>query len=129
MHHAASRAFLASGRKVAIAAYSIAEVYVTLTRRGGAAVYGWQPDEAQAALDRIAILTTVIGLTPTQTLDSVRLFADAGGIGARLYDHVIGRTAALHGIKAIVTWNVRHMRSLFPMLTIATPAEHVAKVV
>ena len=56
----------------------------------------------------------MIGLTPAQTFDTVRGYAADGGIGARLYDQMIGETAVVHGIPTIVTWNIGHMRAYSP---------------
>ncbi len=53
-------------------------------------------------------------------------FARTCGIGARLYDLLIGETAIMHGISTIVTWNVSHMRGLFPTLNVATPTQFKA---
>ena len=58
-------------------------------------------------------MTILLGLTAPQTFDAIRSYSQTGGVGARLYDRLIGETAVVHGIKAIVTWNVGHMQSLF----------------
>jgi len=71
----------------------------------------------------IRSITMLVGLTPAQTYDAVRDYAAEGGIGARVYDKLIGQAAVLHGIGAIVTWNARHMRGLFPDRDVCTPAE------
>ena len=55
----------------------------------------------------------------------VQRFA-AIGLGARLYDYLIGRTGLLHGAQAIVTFNTRHMRALFPHVSVHTPGEWLA---
>ncbi len=68
-------------------------------------------------------MTSLIGLTASQTFDSIRIYAQGGGIGARLYDLLIGEAAIAHAIPRIVTWNVGHMRGLFPDLTIMTPRD------
>lgn len=51
-----------------------------------------------------------------------RAFAHEGGIGARLYDRLIGEAALTHE-QAIITWNVGNMRSLFPSLETLSPVE------
>lgn len=124
-HHEPSAEMLEGrGReRFGVAAHSFAEAYNTLTRRGDAAPYRWTADEAAAALDVIRSITVLVGLTPAQTFDAVRDYAAHGGIGARVYDKLIGQAAVQHGIAAIVTWNARHMRSLFPALDVRTPAE------
>lgn len=126
-HHAPSLALLAegSGRHFAVAAHSLAECYSTLTRRGDHAPFRFPAEEAWAALESVRAVTSLIGLTAPQTFDAIRSYALAGGIGARLYDRLIGESAAVHDIPAIVTWNSGHMRGLFPALLVATPEEYL----
>lgn len=124
-HHEASAALLNGddAERFAVADHSFAEAYNTLTRRGEFAPYRWTAQEAAVALAVIRSITMLVGLTPAQTYDAVRDYAADGGIGARVYDKLIGQTAVLHGIAAIVTWNARHMRGLFPDLKVVTPGE------
>ncbi len=68
-------------------------------------------------------MTTLISLTGSQSFDVIRRYAQGGGIGARLYDRIIGETAVVNELSAIVTWNIGHMRSLFPSLRVMTPKE------
>lgn len=107
----------------AIAAHSYAEAYNHLTRQGPRGSAQLAPGEAWMALQHVAALTVLVGLTPEQTLAAVGRYAARSGIGARLYDHLIGETALTRGIRQIVTWNVSHFRGLFPQLDIITPAE------
>ena len=127
-HHRASRALfeLSPPRNFAIAAHSFSEAYVTLTRQGGAGIFGLRADEAWAALDMLRTRANLVGLTASQSLDTVRTYAAGGGIGARLYDALIGQTAVMHAIPTIITWNTRHMKGLFPGLDVATPVDFVA---
>ena len=124
-HHAASAAIVneCDAGTFAVAAHSFAEAYATLTRN---IPFGFTADEARAGLESVRAATNLIGLTPSQTFDTVRRFAAAGGIGALLYDALIGQVAVAHGIPAIVTWNTRHMAGLFPNLIVATPARYLA---
>ena len=124
-HHEPSLALLAGegGRQFAVAAHSYAEVYSVLTRGGEKAPFRFSPEEAWAALESVRAVTTLVGLTAPQTFDAIRSYAQAGGIGARLYDRLIGEVAIAHAIPAIATWNVGHMRTLFPALQVATPRE------
>ena len=108
--------------RFAVAAHSYAEAYSTLTRRGERAPFQFTPEEAWAALESVRAVTTLVGLDPPRTLDAIRDYARGGGIGARLYDRLIGEAAVANGIPRIVTWNDRHMRSLFPHLGVTTPA-------
>ena len=106
----------------AVPAHAFAETYSTLTRRNAISPFRWRPDEAWAVLERIAARTTLVGLTPGETFDAIRAYAAVGGVGPGLYDLLIGEAAVLHGIPKIVTWNVGHMRSLFPALEVDEPA-------
>lgn len=124
-HHASSLALFADDidMQFAVAAHSYAEAYSTLTQRGKHAVFRFAPDEAWAALERVRVRTALLDLTGPQTFDSIKRYSQDGGIGARLYDRLIGEAAVVHGVPRIVTWNVRHMASLFPALTVVTPEE------
>jgi predicted nucleic acid-binding protein len=127
-HHVASLGLLTDGHdaEFAICAHSYAEAYSTLTRQGERAPFQFTPEEAWAALESVRAVTSLVGLTAPQTFDAIRGFSQAGGIGAGLYDRLIGEAAVAHAIPRIVTWNVRHMHSLFPNLTITTPRQFAA---
>ena len=122
-HHAASLALITEGDAAAyaISAHSHAETYNTLTRRGDRAPFCFSATEAWAALESLRAITKLVGLTPSQTFDVVRTFANAGRIGPRLYDALIGEAAIVHDIPCIVSWNTRHMRALFPNVDVQTP--------
>lgn len=122
-HHRPSLDLLVSDNaaQFAVTAHSYAEAYSTLTRRGERAPFKFTPEEAWAALESVRAVTALVGLTAPQTFEAIRGYAQSGGIGARLYDRLIGEAAVTHGIPQIVTWNVGHMRGLFPKLSISTP--------
>jgi len=124
-HHASSLALLTGGKRAAfaIAAHSYAEAFSTLTRRGDHGPFRFSPHEAWATLESVRAVTALVGLTPAQTFDATRSYAEKGGVGARLYDKLIGEAAVAHEIPALVTWNVGHMRSLFPSLIVTTPKD------
>ena len=125
-HHAPSFALLADQEtRFVVAAHSYAEAYVTLTRLGEHSPFRFTAEEAWAALESVAAVTDLIGLTPAQSFATIRAFSQENGVGARLYDRLIGEAAIAHDLSAIVTWNVGHMRSLFPSLDIITPLEFV----
>lgn len=128
-HHAPSLAILqtAAAEALAVAAHSYAEAFVTLTRRGERRTFHRTPDQAWAALESVAAVTRLVGLTPSQTFDAVRAYAAAGGVGARVYDHLIGQAAVIAGAPTIVTWNTGRLRSLFPALRVVTPEEYPAR--
>jgi predicted nucleic acid-binding protein len=110
-----------------VAAHSYAEAFTTLTRRGDRAPFRWPADEAWAALESIAAVTTLVGMTPPQGLDAVRSYAEIGGIGARIYDYLIGRAAIVAGASSLVTWNVGQFRDLFPDRLVETPVTYAAR--
>jgi len=124
-HHGPSSALLANAQpnRFAVAAHSYAGAYTTLTRRGERAPFQFTADEAWEALESVRALTNLVGLTDHQTFGAIRTYARGGGIGARLYDHLIGEVAVAHAIQTIVTWNVAHMGSLFPDLVVTTPVD------
>lgn len=94
-HHEHSLALLAGGSNMwfAIAAHSYAEAYSTLTRRGEHAPFRFSPAEAWAALESVRAATGLLGLTAAQTFDAIKSYSQTGGVGARLYDRLIGETA------------------------------------
>jgi len=122
-HHGPSVRILiaAENQRFGVAAHSYAEAFTTLTRRSGPSPYGWEPARAWASLESVSAVTALVGLTPTQTVWAVRAFSEHGGIGARIYDWLIGQAAIEAGIPRVVTWNISHLRPLFPQLDILTP--------
>lgn len=128
-HHASSLALFAAKPllKIAVAAHCYAEAFTTLTRRGSHAPFGWPPGEAWAALESVAAVTRLVGLTPAQSFDAVRQFSAAGHIGARVYDYLIARAAQAAGATVLVTWNTGHFRGLMEGVEIRTPAEMLAR--
>lgn len=129
LHHAPSLAVLERTDifGFCVAAHSYAEAFTTLTRRSGPAPLGRRPDEAWAALEAFAADTRLVGLTPAQTFAAIRAYAAQGGLGPRVYDHLIGAAARAADAPAIITWNVRHLRSLFPELAVETPNDFLAR--
>lgn len=124
-HHAPSLSLINTAEPLAfaVAAHSFAEAFSTLTRVGGAAPFGVPPGLAWAALESLRASTALLGLTAAETFDATRLYARTGGTGPRLYDRLIGEVAVIHGLPAIVTWNLAHMRGLFPDVRVETPLE------
>lgn len=128
-HHAPSLALLA-GRQagsLAVAAHSYAEAYAVLTRPAAAAPFRWPAEDAWAALESVASVTRLVGLTHGQMFDAVRDYASNGGMGSRLYDRLIGEAAVQNGIGCIVTWNMKHMSGLFGNLVVIDPAGYVSR--
>lgn len=127
VHHNASLALIAEEGdfRFAVSAHSYAEAYSTLTRTGSHMPFRLPPDEAWEALESVRAVTALLGLTAPQTFDAIRRYSQDAGIGPRLYDRLIGETAVVHDIAAIVTWNVGHMKNLFPALQVVTPGAFV----
>lgn len=127
-HHPPSVALLGRQDRIdfVAAGHSLAEVYNTLTREGPSAPFGYPPKTAWNAILQLRSRIAVLGLTPPQTVDAIGRYAHAGGIGPRRYDSLIGEVAVAHGISTLVTWNVIHMRGLFPALNVVTPVEFSA---
>lgn len=124
-HHGPSLALFSTEPplQLAVAAHCYAEAFTTLTRRGDHAPFRWPPNEAWAALESVAAVTQLVGLTPAQSFGAVRDFAGAGHIGARVYDYLIAQAAQSAGADMLVTWNVGHFRDLVDGVHVVTPAE------
>jgi predicted nucleic acid-binding protein len=123
-HHGDSLRVLSMPRiELAIGAHSYAKAFCTLTRRGDHGPFRFAADEAWAALESIRAVTVLVGLTPAQAFDTTRRYAQSGGVGARVYDKLIGEVAVAHNIATLVTWNISHMRGLFPALATKTPTQ------
>ncbi len=60
---------------------------------------------------------------PRRQAEPAYRWAQDSGIGAGLYDRLIGEAAIVHDIPIIITRNIKPMRGLFPSLTVATPNE------
>lgn len=127
-HHVPSLALFGADPPlaIAVAAHCYAEAFTTLTRRGAPAPFGWPPGEAWAALESVATITRLVGLTPAQSFEAVRQFAAAGHIGARVYDYLIARAAQAAGAKILMTWNIGHFVGLIDGVDARTPMEMLA---
>ena len=125
-HHTPSLRLLEHGRALSVVSHSVTETYNTLTRRSFGRGYAYAPGLAIAALETVLVGIEQLALTADETLVAIRRFAGVGGVGPRLYDALIGEVARVNGFETIATWNVGHMRALFPDLRVATPAELAA---
>lgn len=128
-HHEPSNALFRNypTHSFAIAAHSYSEAYSILTRQSPNSSLRWSAADAIAALESVASRCALVGLTHAQTFDAIRDFAADNGIGPRLYDKLIGETAITNGLETIVTWNMNHMRSLFPSIDVLDPLEFAKK--
>lgn len=101
--------------------HCLTEFYNASTRRFAVDAEPLTPDAARGAIDVYVDILEVLETSAHQQIEAIRRFAELGGVGARVYDYLIGQVAVVHTIPLIVTWNVKHFTLLFPMLRIATP--------
>ena len=128
-HHRASSTLINScpDKTFAVAAHSVAETYSVLTNPALRAPYRWPAREAWVAIEKLLSVTVVVGLTHGASLQAIRAFAAEDRVGPLLYDRLIGEAAIRNGIGCILTWNVKHMRGLFPNLIVSDPASFGAE--
>jgi predicted nucleic acid-binding protein len=128
-HHDASVILLVERQMGAfsVSAHSYAETYAVLTSQAQRAPFRWRADEAWAAIEKLAARTTLIGVSHAQVFEAIRAFASEGRTGPLIYDRLIGEAAIHHRIPRILTWNVKHMRGLFPNLMVSDPASFGAE--
>ncbi len=119
-HHEDASAALDRGSRFTVAAPSLAELYNTLSKPR---IYGWPPRAASLAVAEAGRRCSVVALTPNELAEGIVAFAAIGGVGARLYDYLIGYHAVVHSIGTIVTLNDRDFHALFPRMTVLTPTQ------
>ena len=105
-----------------VAAHSLAEFYNTLSKPRG---YAWPPRDAALAVVQAQRRFEVAALDAREFGKGIAAFAAIGGVGARLYDFMIGYHAIVRDIASIVTLNERDFSALFPNLEILTPAQYL----
>ena len=128
VHHGPSVVLMNDlSRQFAISAHSFSEAYNRLTRPKGRAATVMQPMPTSLLLDNLLSQVDLVGLSPAQTIISIRRFALQGGTGPRLYDWLIGEAAIHANIRTIVTWNTRDFLDLFPKLDIVDPIAYAAR--
>lgn len=111
-HQAASIGYLASASPAttACAAHTLAEFYSVLSRLpGGKRV---RPELAAALVVQIAERMTVVPLTAEDYIAAISACAAAGQSGAMVYDALLIACARRWSADRIVTWNLRHFRSI-----------------
>lgn len=124
LHHEHSASLIggAPARSFAAPRHCFAEFYSISTRVAVAGVEPLSPAAALRAMENLLSMIDAIDIGRGEQLDAIRRFSAHGGIGARVYDYLIGHVAVVNAIPLVVTWNVRHFEPLFPSLRIATPA-------
>lgn len=123
-HHKSSASLISGvpARSYATPRHCLAEFYSISTR---GSVPGGEPLPPSGAVEAIEAYVShidTLDISPSDQFRAIRHFAERGGIGARVYDCLIGQVAIVNEIPLIVTWNVRHFEPLFPTLRVATPA-------
>jgi predicted nucleic acid-binding protein len=108
----------------AVALHSLTEFFHVATRQSPRGL-GLKPLVAQAFLDDHISAFSIIGLSIEEHFATVRQFATTGRGGPQVYDYLIGQLAVLYNIPLIITWNVKHMAPLFPLLTVVTPTQFI----
>lgn len=111
----------AAGRPI-VSLHSLSETFNALTKP---APIGWPPERAAKVVAQFAAELEVTTLSRDDHLSAISRFAASGGIGARLYDFLIGTTAQRAGCRTFVTLNSKHFIALFPDLTILTPSQYL----
>jgi len=123
VHHQASARLLNEiDAAFVVAAHSLAEAYYHLSRPERVFVE-LEPTAVAALLESLIAATEQRALAAEEMMTAITHFAASGGRGARLYDYLIGYSAVLERVDALVTWNVRHFVALFPTMRIATPRQ------
>jgi predicted nucleic acid-binding protein len=116
-HYAQARPALlrvASGHdKGFIAVHSIAEVFATLTR------LPVQPrihpvEAVRIVTDNILRHFEVVPLGKEDYLEALNMMANGGWIGAKIYDALLLRSAAICKVERIYTFNLRDFKQLAP---------------
>ena len=120
--HADAKDALEGDARFTVAAHSLAEFYNTLTKPRG---YAWPPRDAALAVAQAERRFEVTALDAREFGAGIAAFAAIDGVGARLYDYLIGYHAVARAIGSIVTLNERDFRALFPKLKILTPAQYL----
>jgi predicted nucleic acid-binding protein len=114
LHHEASLAvFVRSDKKhSSCAAYSLAEVYATLTRLPGK--HRASASEAMLFLENMEERLALISLDGEEYSKAVMHSAESGIVGGMIYDALLAQCALKVRAETIFTWNVEHFRRLGP---------------
>lgn len=126
-HHRPSIALLNRGEPgdFATSVHCLSEFYSIATRRIVQGADPMPPAVARGVLAAYRDNLELLSLDPDQHIDALSRFAAAKGAGPLVYDFIIGQVAVVHGIPAVITWNVRHFAALFPALRVVTPADFI----
>ncbi len=122
-HHSPSLdAFASAGKATAACSvHSLAEVYAVTTRMPGN--YNIAPEEAWLFLRQIGERCRLIALEPSEYLATLEATIHTRRPGGIIYDALLLACARKAKADKILTWNLKHFRSLAPDLAdrIVTP--------
>lgn len=122
-HHEASFSAFAAARKsnAVCGLHSIAEIYAVAT--GMPAPYRIAPRDIWLFLQQVEERCHLISLTASEYLRAIEALAETERIGGVTYDALLLACARKSKADRILTWNIRHFRSLAPDLAnrIMTP--------
>lgn len=114
IHHEASRRVYLKAEKNrdCCAAYTLAEVYSTLTRLPGD--LRTSGDQAMRFLADMAERLTFIALGAEEYWATIAESAEFGVVGGLIYDALLARCALKAKAETIYTWNLAHFQQLGP---------------
>lgn len=97
------------------AAYSLAEVYATLTgmRAAGRRIAG---DQALLFIDDIRARLSLVALNDREYFQILQASAAAGIAGGSIYDAILGHCALKAGARSLYTWNTKDFERLAPAI-------------
>jgi predicted nucleic acid-binding protein len=114
VHHIPSLALFAQfGKKdVACGAHSMVEVYSAMTRMPGK--HRINGEQGMLFIENIRERLTVVGLTPEEYFEMLRINSDLGVVGGSICDALLAACALKSGAEKMFTWNLRHYAQFGP---------------
>lgn len=123
IHHSPGlNAFVSANKDTATCGvHSLAEVYAVITRMPGE--YSVAPEDAWLFIRQINERCSLIALKPSEYLATLNATIQSRRPGGIIYDALLLACARKANADRLLTWNVKHFKSLAPDLAdrIATP--------
>jgi predicted nucleic acid-binding protein len=115
-HHAVSLSLFLQFTKddACCGAHTLAEIYSTLTRMPGK--YRVSGDQAMLFVGSLLERLTIIALSAEEYATALDFWSQAGVTGGTIYDALLASCALKAEAEAIYSWNLRHYRSLGPVV-------------
>ena len=115
-HHAASLSLFLQFTKddACCGAHTLAEIYSTLTRMPGK--YRVSGDQAMLFVGSVIERLSIIALSAEECATALDFWSQAGVTGGTIYDALLASCALKAEAEAIYSWNLRHYRSLGPVV-------------